>query len=285
MLRYHVSVHRLIVTADDLGITAQRSHGIFQCIEQGVVTGVGIIPNGIHSDLDARHARERDVAAGLHLNLTEGAPLSKADDIVSLLSTEGNFVGEDTFKRLILSGEVNRTHVERELREQLQWFLDVYGQPTHVSSHLHVHVHPFIAPILAPILDRYGISFVRIPSEPMPPFGYQIPDEQMLSIQQLSHDADVARTLFEAHGIRSTDHFRGLVMQGNASQRNMRHTLGRLPEGTTELFVHPGSMNPSGDPFESDPQRQTEMQMLLRDDFMNELKEREIELISYRDLF
>lgn len=278
-------MRRLIITADDLGITSQRSHGIFQCIEQGAVTSVGIIANGVQSELDARHAKERDLAAGLHFNLTDGSALSRHSDIESLLSTDRYFLGDDTFRRMIGTGEIDRVHVERELRAQLQWFLDIYGQPTHVSSHRHIHVHPFIAPILAPILDRFSVAFVRIPSEPVPPFGYKISEVQLRSIQGLSQDADAARTLFKAHGIGCTDHFRGLALSGNASQRNLRHILSRLPEGTTELMVHPGSMNPSGDPFESDPQRQTEMQMLLSDALRDELAERHIELCSYAELY
>lgn len=276
---------KLIINADDLGINSQRSHGIFLAAEHGGVSSATIIPNGSDSDHAARHALERELPSGLHINLTSGPPLSKDADILSLLTTDGYFLGSTGFERTLKEGQVETKHIEREIRSQIEWFLEHYGQPTHVDSHHHIHVHPFVSQILISIVDRYGIAFVRIPSEPKRPFGYEISPEQSACIEKLSIHADVARKLFAAHGIQSTEHFRGLVLAGNASNRNLRHTIGRLPEGTTELMVHPGSPNPSGEPFDSNPQRQTELNMLTNPEFHSELKEREIVLCSFGDLF
>jgi chitin disaccharide deacetylase len=278
-------MRRLIINADDLGINSQRSHGIFMTAEQGVVTSASLMVTTSDSEDAARRASERDLPTGLHFNLTWGAPLSKDGHIGSLLTTDGYFVGRDDLRRRIGEGEVEPEHVEREARAQIEWFLEHRGQPTHVDGHHHIHVHPFIARIIAPILDRYGISFVRIPSEPSVPFGFLIEKSQTDHIAAVSKEADDARKLFAGHGIGSTDHFRGLAFGGNASMRNMRHILSRLPEGTTEWMVHPGSPHPHGEPFDADPQRQTEMAILMSDDTRAELTERGIELCSYGDLF
>jgi predicted glycoside hydrolase/deacetylase ChbG (UPF0249 family) len=278
-------MRRLIINADDLGINQQRSHGIFLCQEQGVLTSASLMPNGSDSDRAARYADERDLPTGLHLNLTTYSPLGRAADIRSLLTVDGYFLGRDTLERILGEGEVEPVHIEREIRSQVEWFLEHRGQPTHVDGHHHIHIHPVIAPILISILDRYGISFVRIPSEPAVPFGFPIEPSQSKYIEKISARADAARKVFEAHGIRSTDNFRGMALVGNASNRNMRHTLGRLPEGTTELMTHPGSHNPSGEPFDADPQRQTEVNVLLNPELKTELKEREISLCSYADLY
>jgi predicted glycoside hydrolase/deacetylase ChbG (UPF0249 family) len=148
-----------------------------------------------------------------------------------------------------------------------------------------MHVHPILVDLLIPILDRYGISFIRIPEEPLPPFGYEIDKEQLERAQKVSARATAARSLFSAHGIRSTDNFRGLALTGNSSMRNLRHTFARLGDGVTELMVHPGSPNPDGEPFDRNPQRQTEINMLLNDDVRALFKERGVELCSYGDLF
>lgn len=58
----------------------------------------------------------------------------------------------------------------------------------------------------------------------------------------------------------------------------------KLPEGTTELMVHPGSPLPYGLPFDIDPQRQTELRMLIDESIPELLKTQKVELISYRDL-
>lgn len=280
-----VSMRRLIINADDLGINQQRSHGIFLCHEQGIVTSASLIPNCSDSDRAARYAGERDLPTGLHLNLTYGSPLSKKSDITSLLTTDGYFLGLDSLERELAEERVETRHVEREIREQMEWFLEHRGQPTHVDSHHHIHVHPFIAAVLVPILDRYGISYVRIPSEAPEPFGYEIPKERSAYIRKISERAEAARKLFKAHNIGSADHFRGMAFSGSATMRTMRHTIGRLEEGVTEFMVHPGSHNPNGEAFDADPQRQTEVNILLNPDTKAELVEREIVLCSFGDLY
>jgi predicted glycoside hydrolase/deacetylase ChbG (UPF0249 family) len=278
-------VRRLIINADDLGITSQRSHGIFTAHEHGFVTSASLIPNFSESQKAARHAREKELPTGLHINLTEGDPISADSDIASLLTTDGYFLGRETLHRMLSEGEIDKFHIERELRSQFEWFMEHYGQPTHVDGHHHIHVHPFVAPILVTLFDRYGISFVRIPSEPVPPFGFMIEEVQLKKIVAINNQADAARTLFEAHGVKTTDHFRGMALCGNASNRNLRHILSRLPEGVTELMVHPGSQNPIGDAFETDPQRVTEFNMVMNPELVTEFAERKIELCSYADLY
>jgi len=278
-------MRRLIITADDLGINSQRSHGIFMAAEQGVVTNASLMVTTSDSEAAARKAQERDLPTGLHLNLTHGAPISKDGHIESLLTTDGFFLGREDLERRLQESEIQPEHIERETRAQIEWFLDARGIPTHVDGHHHIHVHPFIASVITPILDRYGISFVRIPSEPAVPFGFLIEQKQSDCIELISARANDARVLFAAHGIQSTDHFRGLAYGGNASMRNMRHTLGRLPEGVTEWMTHPGSPNPQGEPYDANPQRQTELGILISDDTREELASREIKLCSYADLF
>lgn len=279
------SMRKLILNADDLGISDQRTHGIFLCHEQGILTSASLIPNFPGSLKAGRVAQHRHLPLGLHLNLTTGSPMSTASDIASLITVDGYFLGRDTLERVLMEEQVNLVHIERELRVQIEWFLETFGQPTHIDSHHHMHIHPAIVPILIPLLDRYGIAFIRIPSEPHIPFGYQITPVQSAFIKRLSELAEKARKMFAANGISSTDNFRGLAFSGNASKRNFRHILSRLPEGTTEFMMHPGSPNPHGEAYDSDPQRQTEMNVLLDTDVLKELSEREITLCSWADLF
>ncbi len=278
-------MRRLIITADDLGINAQRSHGIFQCVEFGVVTNASLMPNAGDSDMAGRHARERGVAAGLHLTLTEDCPLSNAGEIETLLEGNGTFLPKEKMRKALDDGAVDAVHLEREIRAQVEWMFDVYGAPTHIDGHHHIHVWPAVVHALLPIVERYGIRFVRMPlEEPLPPFGYEVPAEQLAATRAMNDRARAARALFSAHGIIGTDHFRGHTLVGNASLKNLRHVLGRLPEGTTELMVHPGSQTTYGSPFDLDPQRQTELRMLLDDTIPSFLQEKKIERCSWADL-
>ncbi|MDB4977864.1 MAG: hypothetical protein JWM56_50 [Candidatus Peribacteria bacterium] len=284
-LVYTVRMRRLLITADDLGVNAQRSHGIFQCMEFGIVTGSGLVPNGADADAAARHARERKVTAGLHINLTDEYPLTAQDDVATLLEMNGMFMGKDRFLKALKAGDIRMEHLEREIRAQVEWCFDSYGSPSHISSHHHVHIQPQIAEIIMPLMERYGIRFVRTPhEEPLPPFGFDIPAEQLQAAVVLGREAVPAKEMYEANGFQSTDHFRGLSLLGNASLKNLRHILGKLPEGTTELMVHPGSNVTYGTPFDLDPQRQTEFRMLMDDSIPALLGEKKIELCGWGDL-
>lgn len=275
---------RLIVNADDLGMSVSRTHGIFAAFEQGIVTSTTVLPNGADASRAAKHAREKNIPTGVHLVLTEGEPLSPVASIASLVEDNGAFFDRIALRRKLVAGDIDPVHLERELRAQLEWACDACGAVTHVDSHHHVHVHPVVAPVLAPMLQRYGLRWVRIPEEPLPPYGFEISEDHLARAQVISEQAALARALYTAEGVGSTLAFRGLALVGHASQKNLRHILGRLPDGVTELMVHPGSIASSGTPFDLDPQRQTELQMLTDASLLASLGERSIELTSYRSL-
>ncbi len=279
-----VQKKRLIVTADDLGSSTQRSHGIFLCFEQGVVRSAGLLPNCSDSARAAKHAREKGLTCGLHLNLTDHSPVSDPNDVETLVDAQGNFQGLDGLRRLLDEGAIDAAHLEREIRAQVEWIFDHYGYPSHVSGHENVHIHPLVFPLLLPIVERYAIRAVRIPDETLPPFGYQITDDQTEAVEAINAEARTARTLMAGTNIVTTDHFRGPSLLGNASKKNLRHILARLPEGTTELMTHPSSPSSYGTTFDLDPQRITELQMLLDPELPKLLAERNIELITYADL-
>lgn len=276
---------RLIINADDLGVNPQRSHGIFQAFEFGVVRSASLLPNFPDSNTAARHARERDLACGLHLNFTDGYPLSQPGDIPSLLNAQGQFYAPETFFRLLRENAVDPVHIERETRAQCEWILEHYGLPTHLDGHHHIHIEPQITPVIIPVLERYSISCVRLPlEEPLPPFGYNVEEARLARIAARNAIAKAAQVLFDAHGLLYTQHFRGATLVGNSSMKNLRHVLTRLPEGTCELMTHPGSQMAFGDEFSIDPQRQTELAMLLHEELPGLLRDRKIELITYREL-
>ncbi|MFA6039712.1 MAG: ChbG/HpnK family deacetylase [Candidatus Peribacteraceae bacterium] len=276
---------RLIITADDLGVNAQRSHGIFLCAEFGAVTAASLWPNGSDSDAAAKRSRERGLPVGLHVNLTEEYPLSKPGDVASLLDMTGRFHPVQRLFTLLDEGKVQQEHLEREIRAQISWALESGLTLTHVSGNWDAHVHPAVAAALIPAMERYGLRLVRIPcEEPLPPFGFNVPEEQLAATRAINAMAKKARKLFEAAGIASTDHFRGHTLLDNASAKNLRHVISRLPEGTTELMVHPGSPCAYGTPFDLDPQRQTELRMLTDESFKAFLVERKVELIGWGDL-
>ena len=277
-------MRRLIVNADDLGITAPRTHGIFQCMEEGVVRSATLIVNMADSLNAARRLKESSIPAGLHINLTEGSALTPEKDVATLLDARGYFLGRDRLHQAFDDGVVKKEHLEREIRAQIEWFLDNAGAPTHCDSHHHLHIHPQVAPLLGPILNRYGISAIRVPLEITERLAWEITPERTAFIGKINEQARAAKPIFESADLRTTDHFRGLALSGEAGAKRLRSLLMALPEGTTELMVHPGACDPLGDEFSRDPQRETERNMLLDPELPALLRSRGIELIGFGDL-
>jgi predicted glycoside hydrolase/deacetylase ChbG (UPF0249 family) len=123
---------------------------------QGIVTNTSIMANmdDAETSLELLRANGLIERVGLHVNLTEGRPLSSPADIPSLLDVsrheDPHFMGKAGFYEACQTGKVCIKHVQTEVRAQLQWFIRNIGHPpVHVDSHQHVHVLPPLVDMLA----------------------------------------------------------------------------------------------------------------------------------------
>ena len=69
----------LIIHADDFGINESVSRCIAECIDRGWVSETSLMVNMPYADDAVELARQRgfDERVGLHLNLSEGRPLTR----------------------------------------------------------------------------------------------------------------------------------------------------------------------------------------------------------------
>jgi predicted glycoside hydrolase/deacetylase ChbG (UPF0249 family) len=86
-------------------------------------------------------------------------------------------------------------------------------------------------------------------------------------------------------GLLTTDHFRGLYLKGGLSIRKLESVLRWLPDGLTELMVHPGRILKTRPetPFSSfsTVEREQELETLLNAKFRLILKEMKIILTPF----
>ena len=200
---------RLIVNADDFGLTPGVSAGILAAHRHGIVTSATVL---VTSDLEPRalaRARDTDLGLGLHVNLTLGRPLTRAR---SLVDGSGRFVRDA--RRAAARADVK--DVEGEVEAQVERFVRlVKRQPTHLDTHHHVGLHPPVAGVVLAAARRLGVA-VR------------------------SQDA-AARRRARSAGLRTPDHFFG--ESGPAAYWSLARTLARLralPPGVSEFMTHPG---------------------------------------------
>lgn len=225
---------RLFVTADDLGRGVETNVAIERCVQRGIVTGCSLIANG--SAVGDARARKGSVGAiGLHLNLTEGKALT--GPIRGLTDARGTFKGPIRAMIATLFGRVDLDRVRRELEAQCARALELGFTLVAIDGHHHAHVFPGVFPLVAEIAIRHGIRVVRMPHEPALTGHPGARAKRAVLSTLCGEAAPIAAQV----GLDTPEHFRGLSLYGRRSDHrsHLLRVLERLPEGDTELMVHP----------------------------------------------
>lgn len=162
--------------ADDYGISNTGNSRIEDCLENGVLNKVSVLPNGEISDFKNR-LMERGATLSLHINLVEGRPLSDSADIGLLISDDGCF--KYSFAGLfLLSLSSKRKEFEKqiykEIQSQIKFWKEAIGKDISVSvdSHQHTHMIPVVFKTLMRVIkdENLSVERLRIPSEPALPY-------------------------------------------------------------------------------------------------------------------
>lgn len=128
-------MRRLIINADDFGLTAGVSDGIAEAILRGVVSATTAMVCLPDADAHVAHrAAELSGHTGLHLQLTDGVPCVEPDLVPSLLHEGGRFPRS---RRDL--GRLSPDEVRREWHAQVERLMSWGVRPTHLDSHHHVH--------------------------------------------------------------------------------------------------------------------------------------------------
>lgn len=207
---------RLIVAADDFGLTDGVSAGIAEAIAAGVVTCTGAMvafPGA--ADRVARHYTPAlSGRVGLHLQLSDGEPCAPLPAVPSLVDGNGRFADRHDGSRERIGGEI-----AIEWQAQLARLGACGVDVAHVDSHHHVHRWPVaIEPYAA--LARGA----NVPARGGPPAV-----REALS----SAGVPVAGWLDTSWfgGVLTVDRFLAIVARAFAIVRG---------RGSVELMCHPG---------------------------------------------
>ncbi len=241
---------RLIVSADDYGLSKNASNVILETIERGVVTSVSLLANAEAAAYAVAALRERAPATRLavHLNLTEGRALSGAGPLTdadgAFRFSVGGLLIAYYFSSRAARGSL-RMQVRREFSAQLARVRSLSGMegPLPVDGHQHVHILPFACDEL---LEIAGIGFMRIPDEPFfiaPGQFFSHFGKNGLARPILSLLSRRAARRARAHGIATNDSFIGFVSSGKMTYEIAAAGL-QAAGGSVELCFHPGALAP-----------------------------------------
>jgi chitin disaccharide deacetylase len=287
-------VKNLIVNADDLGWTEGVNRGIAEAHRNGIVTSASLLANGVAFDSGVALARSTPgLGVGVHLNLTDGAPVAPRELVASLLNDAGQFEGgpEALLLRIAKRG-LEQPEIEQEWDAQIEKAREAGIQPTHLDGHKHVHMLPGLFEIALRLAKRHNIGAVRVAHEASSlRAALSAGDElhatvvlrqgvQARGLKLLARDA---REQAERAGISTPDYFCGIAQTGEMTKEGVARLLRSLPDGTTELMCHPGYADEElqNTATRLQESRQTELEILTNLEIRNLVASQGIRLIDY----
>ena len=138
-----------IINADDFGMSDEINRAIERAFERGCVTSASLATNGARAKDALKFARGNpSLRIGVHLTLTEGAPLSDPASLPLLVGTDGRLT--HGFVRLLWLSLTRESalleQAELEWRKQIVAALEYGIVISHLDSHRHVHMIPAVSP-------------------------------------------------------------------------------------------------------------------------------------------
>ena len=288
---------RLIVNADDFGMAPGVNRAIVESHRTGIVTSTSLLANAAAFDEAAALARANPtLAIGVHLNLTEGRPLSNPAKLGALVTGSGEFLGnpESLFFRMV-AGRVSLDAIEREYHAQIQRVLAAGIHPTHLDGHQHVHMWPPVFALTARLAAEYGMAGVRSSRERRIDFhGLWRRNARLrgkILVQAgvglgLAFLAVASRAALAAAGVATPDYFYGVSATGYLDRETLADVLRDVPEGVSELMCHPGYVDATLERVSTRllRQRETEFEAVAAPEARILAASLGIELVTYRAL-
>lgn len=148
-----MTVKRLVLIADDYGISPGVSAGIRQLAERGRLTGTGVMATMPSWPAEARALRDLHgkIAVGLHFTLTDQVPLGTSPR----LAPDGKFLPVAKLLLAGITGGIPRQEVADQLERQLDSFEKHFGAPPDfIDGHQHAHIFPGIWPTVLEVFGR-----------------------------------------------------------------------------------------------------------------------------------
>lgn len=161
---------KLIIHADDLGMSEGVNGGIFKLYDEGVVTSASLMVGMPAAAEAASGLRERpEMCAGLHVSLCQGNKISRSAILGPIAGGDGSFRGYSRFLASYAAGLLPRADLGNEIRRQCEEFVRLTGRnPTHIDSHRYIHALPGVMAILIHIAREAGGAAIRNPVETIP---------------------------------------------------------------------------------------------------------------------
>ncbi len=155
-------MNKIIINADDFGLTESCSKAIAQAFKENLISSTTACANGTYIEQAYALACEYGFAdrIGIHLNLTEGKPLTDEIKSDAFFCENGEFHGH--INRLKRLNKAQVSELKKEITAQIVKLKDLGFNLTHADSHHHIHTGVFLENAVKDVLFQYGIKKIRL---------------------------------------------------------------------------------------------------------------------------
>src|ERR1039458_10268261 len=294
---YTFKVTRLIINADDFGLTAGVNRSIIESHNQGVLSSATLMANGGSFDDAVQKARSvPKLSVGCHVVLVDGSPVSAPNTVDTLLAIRSSqpekfYSRLSAFTARAMFGGFDRDQLVAEVTAQIKTIQAAGIEVTHLDTHKHAHIFPEILAALLRAARICGVRAVRnpfVPLQAMPARQFKgKPDlwKRYGQVRMLHTLSGPFHQRTKRAGLLTPNGVIGVIETGSVGISLLRQTLANLPEGTWELVCHPGYNDAAlrGAGTRLLDAREEERRLLTSAELRQFLDEQKIQVIGYRE--
>jgi chitin disaccharide deacetylase len=288
-------VRRLIINADDFGLTAGVNRAIVEAHEHGVVSSATLMANGQAFDEAAKLAGSRPrLGVGCHIVLVDGIPLVGNAATHTLI--DGRIAGAPRFREgigkfaaLALLGRLAPDEIEAEATAQIRKLQSAGIAVTHLDSHKHTHMFPHVFRPVLRAAKACGVTAIRNPFERIR--GAEVASRPALwrrwaEVRVLRALVKQFREAVRQAGMTTPDGTLAIVATGALDEGWLRRMVEHLPDGVWELVCHPGYNDAElqAVPTRLRESREQELRILTSQSTRDLLETNGVKVISYGEL-
>ncbi len=236
---------RLIINADDFGLTSGVNRGIIELHSAGLVTSTSLMARAGAADEAIDLALQTPtLGVGCHVVLVDGDPVLPPNQIPTLVNSRtGRFPASlATFLHRLFTGRIRTAEIEAEISAQIAVLQQRGVRLTHVDTHKHTHV---FSAVLRPLLRAARAAGVRALRNPFEPHWSTRATRRahwmrLAQVGALRWLEPHSRRIIEQAGFLTTCGTVAVAGTGILDAATLRCILRSLPGGTWELVTHPG---------------------------------------------
>ncbi|HEX3742101.1 MAG TPA: ChbG/HpnK family deacetylase [Terriglobales bacterium] len=282
-------MRRLIINADDFGLTSGVNRAIVEAHERGIVTSATLMADGAKfREAVEMASRTPGLSVGCHVLLVDASPVLEAHQISTLVTNNSGVPKfRDSllnFAALAISGQLDENQIEAEITAQVRKLQIAGIHVSHLDSHKHTHMFPVVFRPMLRAASQCGIGAVRNPFEALL-FAGTRNWKRRFQLGLLRSLRAGFRNALEESGILTPDGCVGIAVTGGLTLETFRQLIESLPEGTWEFVTHPGYNDAELDGVNTRLRhsREKELAILTSPEVKELLQREQVKCISYRE--